>query len=53
MDTMKYLVAKYPDGYEKWKKDYDLTQDDDTAASMAEGSMADQPAASAVSSNAA
>jgi hypothetical protein len=50
---MKYLIAKYPDGYEEWTKEYNLTQDDDIAASMARVSMADQPAVAAVSSNAA
>lgn len=50
---MKYLIAKYPDGYEEWTKEYNSTQGDDIAASMAEVSTAGQPAAAAVSSNAA
>ncbi len=50
---MKYLIAKYPDGYEEWTKEYNLNQDDDIAASMAEVSVADQPAAATVSANAA
>lgn len=26
MNTMKYLVDKYPDGYEAWEKEYKIAQ---------------------------
>jgi hypothetical protein len=42
MNTIRYLIDKYPDGYEGWAKEY---EDGDIAASMADISIADKPAA--------
>jgi hypothetical protein len=30
MTTMKYLVDKYPDGYEAWEEEYKIAQQGET-----------------------
>jgi hypothetical protein len=36
MNNMKYLVDKYPDGYEGWEKEYKISQESEVTSSMAE-----------------
>lgn len=41
---MTYLIEKYPDGYEGWAKEYAISQDADTTASMVNVPMTDKHA---------
>jgi hypothetical protein len=45
MNTMKYLIDKYPDGYEGWAKEYGISEGGDIVAPMADISIADKPVA--------
>ena len=33
---MRYLVQKYPDGYEGWEKEYEISKEGEVTLSMAE-----------------
>ena len=34
MNTMKYLIEKYPTGYEGWEEDYNISQEDEITGAV-------------------